>query len=144
MSTLDQIEAMLMGPDGEEQRARLAALGLTGVEPPSYLARIGRGMADMGETMKQGYLNVYGDPGQAQQYQQQTGAVEAIYQRGLLAANPEWQDPDPGKRLTAGLIALLGSIGAALQAQVEPQLWDEAAGVLRYLDGLGILPDYLK
>lgn len=77
----------LLGQGSPDMSASPPPNGMPGVEAPSPLVSIGRGFMDDWEPLKQTYLN-YTDPVQAQAYLAQRAENERLYQRGLLAANP--------------------------------------------------------
>jgi hypothetical protein len=66
--------------------------GIPNAEPPSAMVSAGRGLMDVWEPIKQSYLNL-SDPAQAAIYRQQRSEDEKLYDRGLLAGNPQWSQP---------------------------------------------------
>jgi hypothetical protein len=82
----------LLGPTPEQLAELRTKYGVADAEVPSIPARIGRGLMDVWEPMKQSYLNV-ADPTAANAYKQQRTEDERLYERGLLAGNPEAAQP---------------------------------------------------
>ena len=78
----------LLGPTEEQQAAIRKQRGIPYAEAPSPMVSLGRGLTDLWEPVKQGYLNAT-DPAQAQTYRQQRAEDERLYARGLLSANPQ-------------------------------------------------------
>jgi hypothetical protein len=130
----------------------LGAPGAT--EEPSYMARVGRGMTDVGEGLAQAYYNLkVWDPKQADDYQKQRAEGERLYQKGLHAdsALPEelqgmvpdfWRVGGQSAAMlpiwTAGgaLRAGRGLYQAAVEAPIAAELWRSAShypALLRYI-----------
>jgi hypothetical protein len=82
----------LLGPTPEQLAELRKKYGAADAEAPSIPARIGRGLMDVWEPMKQSYLNAT-DATAANAYRQQRTEDERLYERGLLASNPEAVQP---------------------------------------------------
>ena len=77
----------LLGPNADELAALRARYGVPDAEVPSIPVRLGRGVMDVWEPLRQTYLNV-SDPKQAAAYRAQRAEEERLYERGLLAGDP--------------------------------------------------------
>jgi hypothetical protein len=110
---------------------------------------------DVIEPIMQGYYNAW-QPDQADAYRQKRQADEALYQKGLLALNPEWSNPDPAVAFSRAIpradpYRVIGQTAlgapfmgeAAIANMVQSILFDQAASGLRYLGDTGRLPSWL-
>ena len=147
----------LLGTSDEENDKLRQQYGLLGVEPPSAVARIGRGATDVWEPLKQMYLNAY-QPNQASAYQAQRQEDERLYQRGLLSANPRpsnsaapsppdlWRQAGRGAAVTPLLLPGIMSLPAtapevAMSLLLSSNLY-EALDAAR--KRLGLFPEFDK